>query len=89
MRRDGAELFDAIVALIRTLAADGILPRDLATATIAHTSTLESLALDSMGKMDLLAALDERLGIYVPEDMVSPEMKLGELAEILSSRRQP
>jgi len=89
MRPDGAELFDAVVALIRDLAANGILPRDLATATIAHTSTLESLALDSMGKMDLLAALDERLGIYVAEDKISPDMKLGELAELLFSRQRP
>jgi acyl carrier protein len=89
MRSRGPEMFDEVVALIRTLAADGILPRDLATANIRHASTLESLALDSMGKMDLLAALDERLGIYVPEDRISPDMKLGELAELLSSSRQP
>jgi acyl carrier protein len=89
MRGDRSEIFDAVVALIRNLATDGVLPRDLATASISPTSTLESLALDSMGKMDLLSALDERLGIYVPEDRISADMKLGELAELLSSRRRP
>jgi hypothetical protein len=38
--------------------------------------------------MDLLAAVDEKLGIYVPEDKLTPEMKLGELAELLSTSRQ-
>jgi acyl carrier protein len=81
------ELVNAVVALIRSLANDGILPRDLATATIEPTSTLESLALDSMGKMDLLSAVDEKLGIYVPEDKINPEMTLGAIADLLSHRR--
>jgi hypothetical protein len=33
----------------------------------------------------LLAAVDEHLGIYVPDDKLSPEMKLGELAELLTT----
>jgi hypothetical protein len=38
-----------------------------------------------MGRMDLLAAVDEQLGIYLPDDKLSPEMKLGELAELLTT----
>jgi acyl carrier protein len=84
MKVTKSELVDAVVAVIRNLAKDGILPRDLATSPIGEASTLESLALDSMGRMDLLAAVDEQLGIYVPDDKLSPEMKLGELAELLT-----
>lgn len=83
-----SELVEAVVAIIRSLANDGILPRDLAIAPIGEASSLESLALNSMGRMDLLAAVDEELGIYVPEDKLTPEMKLGELAELLSTSRQ-
>jgi acyl carrier protein len=85
MKVNKSELVDAVVAVIRNLANDGILPRDLATAPIGEASTLESLALDSMGRMDLLAAVDEQLSIYVPDDKLSPEMKLGELAELLTT----
>ena len=85
MKGTKSELVDAVVAVIRNLASDGILPRDLATAPIGEASSLESLALNSMGRMDLLAAVDERLGIYIPEDKLSPEMKLGDLAELLST----
>jgi acyl carrier protein len=82
-----SELIEAVVAVIRELASDGVLPRDLATAPIGEASSLESLALDSMGRMDLLAAVDERLGIYIPEDKLSPTMNLGQLAELLSQRQ--
>ena len=85
MKVTNSELVDAVIAIIRSLASDGILPRDLATAPIGEASSLESLALDSMDRMDLLAAVDERLGIYIPEDKLSPKMKLGELAELLSA----
>ncbi len=83
MNGSRSELVDAVVAVIRSLADEGILPRDLALAPIGEASTLESLALDSMGRMGLLAAVDERLGIYLAEDRLSPNMKLGELAELL------
>ena len=83
-----SELIDAVVAVIRNLASDGILPRDLATEPIGEASSLASLALDSMGRMDLLAAVDERLGIYIPEDKLTPEMTLGELGELLSTSQR-
>ena len=67
MKVNKSELVDAVVAVIRNLANDGILPRDLATAPIGEASTLESLALDSMGRMDLLAAVDEQLGIVAQQ----------------------
>jgi len=82
-----SQLIDAVVAVIRDLANDGILPRDLATTPIGAASSLESLSLDSMGRMDLLAAIDERLGIYIPEDRLSPTMNLGQVAALLSKRQ--
>ena len=52
----------------------------------SKTTSLEELALDSMGRMDLLSALDERLGVYIPEDRLSPEMQLGRIADIMAER---
>ena len=72
MKVTKSELVDAVVAVIRNLANDGILPRDLATAPIGEASTLESLALDSMGRMDLLAAVDEQLGSTFPTTSSRP-----------------
>jgi acyl carrier protein len=82
-----SELLEAVVAVIRELASDGVLPHDLATAPIGQGSSLESLALDSMGRMDLLSAVDERLGIYIPEDKLSPAMNLAQFAALLSQRQ--
>jgi acyl carrier protein len=87
MAVSSTQFIEAVVAVIRELASDGILPRDLATAPIGEGSSLESLSLDSMGRMDLLAAIDERLGIYIPEDKLSPTMSLAEVAALLSQRQ--
>ena len=76
-------MIDTVIDLIRQLAADGDLPRDLTKAKLDGLTTLGGLSLDSLGKMNLLAALDERLSVYIPEDLLKPEMTLQALSEHL------
>lgn len=71
---------DDIIALIRELATQGDLPRDLVTASISAETTLENLSLDSLGKMILLSALDESCGFYISGELLSPELTIGGLA---------
>lgn len=73
-------LTNDIIALIRELAKQGDLPRDLATAAITAETTLEGLSLDSLGRMILLSALDESRGVLIPGDILSPGLTLGGLA---------
>ncbi len=83
-------LTNDIIALIRALAQQGELPRDLKTATITAETTLEGLSLDSLGRMILLSALDESRGILIPSDILAPGMTLGELAaKIVSLQGAP
>lgn len=72
-------LADDVVGIIRDLARDGDLPRDLAEASLDAGTTLGSLALDSLGKLTLLAALDERLAIYIPDDSIDDTTTIGAL----------
>ena len=79
-------MIQALTDLIRELARDGDLPRDLVDAPLDEETTLESLSLDSLGRMNLVAALDDRMGIYIPENLVTPDVTLGMLAEKLRKR---
>lgn len=72
-------LADDVVGIIRDLARDGDLPRDLVEAPLGADTTLGGLALDSLGKLTLLAALDERLAIYIPDDSIDDTTTIGAL----------
>ncbi len=72
-------LATGVVGIIRDLARDGDLPRDLAEAPLDADTTLGGLALDSLGKLTLLAALDERLAIYIPDDSIDDTTTIGAL----------
>lgn len=73
---------DDLIALIRELATQGELPRDLGKAALTPSTKLEDLGLDSLGKVILLSALDEWRGVYVPDHMISAGMTLGALAAL-------
>jgi acyl carrier protein len=71
-----------LIDIIRELARQGDLPRDLGKVTLNSATKLEELGLDSLAKLILLSALDERRGIYIPDQMISTGMTLGYLADI-------
>ena len=84
MKVTKSELVDAVVAVIRNLATT-----DSAAFLQRHrwrSKYIESLALDPMAQHGLVRGRDEQLGFYVREhDKLSLEMKLGELAELLTT----
>jgi len=38
------------------------------------------MGIDSVGKVNLLLAIDDQLNIYIPDDALSPDMTLDDLA---------
>jgi acyl carrier protein len=70
---------DELVAIVRELASQGELPRDLKTLSLDEDTTLGGLALDSLGKFALVSALDTGHGIYLPDDLLSDDTNLGAL----------
>jgi acyl carrier protein len=74
--------------LIRELAASGALPRGLVGAVFDQNTRVDDLGIDSVGMVELLYAVEDRLGIHVPYDLVSPEMSLKTLAELIDQQQQ-
>ena len=61
-------------------------------AAISQTSTLGGdLDLDSLGRIELLSAVESELGVYLDESQVSPETTVRQLATLVDegSRRPP
>jgi acyl carrier protein len=57
-----------------------------------HTALIEDGLIDSMGLMQIVAFLDERAGVRVPDDEVTPEnfetiAAIDQLVERLQARR--
>jgi acyl carrier protein len=72
---------------IRTLAARAELPRDLTARELAAETTIEELAIDSLGKLGLLSELEERADVSLSESMLQGLRTLADLARMLESAR--
>ena len=62
------------------------------TEEITSTSSLgNDLDLDSLGRIELLSAIESELGVYLDESQVTPETTVGQLASLLDegSRHPP
>jgi acyl carrier protein len=79
---------DVVVAAVRDLAAAGALPAELADVTLDGGTTLDSLGLDSMARLELLAELEERADVHIPESYLSGLRTLGDLAATLDVVRR-
>jgi acyl carrier protein len=80
--------FDLLVACVRALAARGEAPADLGTAPLEWSTTIDALALDSLGKLSLLGELEDRSGVLLSEGLVAGVRTLGELAGAVWSLRR-
>jgi len=76
-------LVDLVITTIHQLARTGALPSDLADVPLAAGTCLDSLGLDSMARIELLAELEERADVTVPESMVSGIRTVEDLAHAL------
>jgi acyl carrier protein len=75
-------LFEVVVARIRDDAASGVLPAFLKTAQIVPSTTLEELGLDSLGRMTLLATLEDLTDQYIPESAFNDAQTLGQIIDM-------
>lgn len=85
---DASVLLDEVITVIRQLARDGDMPKALAAAPIGAGTRLDQLGLDSLGKVNLVAAIDQYLGVYIAADTLTGEETLGEIAQQMSSQRK-
>jgi acyl carrier protein len=88
MAKSTQELLDDVLGLIRQLASDGDLPKALVNAPIGANTAIDDLGMDSVAKASLLTAIDESLGIFIPDDKISGEMTLGALADQVGRAQQ-
>jgi len=72
-----------VVETIRELAHRGTLPADLVEVQISEDTTVDTLGLDSVARLELLAELEERADIAVPESLVAGIRTIGDLAAAL------
>jgi long-chain acyl-CoA synthetase len=67
-----------IVRLIAELAA-------IETARVLPESKLDELGLDSLGRVELLSAVEDELGAYVDESLLAPETTVAELETMVAA----
>ena len=77
------EAIASLEGLIVSLANEGELPRGLSNIALRPDMELSDLGLDSLGKMNLLCGLDERLGLYIADDALPDHTAIGHIAELL------
>jgi acyl carrier protein len=94
MRRDdrlagGHEHFplDLVIETLRALARDGELPATIAGEVLHADTVIDDLGLDSMGKLSLLGAVEERADLALPEAALSGIRTLGDLARAVAWTR--
>lgn len=73
-----------IIEEIRAMAANGAAPAALAGQTLDAGTGLADLTLDSLGRMSLLAAVEDRADIILGEGDLQELKTLGDMAEIVS-----
>lgn len=83
-----SKLFEEAISLIRKLSIEGEIPRDLSSAVLTPDTKLQLLGLDSLAEMTLLAAFDEHFGVYIPDEILTEDLTVGTIANLVASVRR-
>jgi 1-acyl-sn-glycerol-3-phosphate acyltransferase/acyl carrier protein len=75
--RDDADTFDVVVSAIR-------LALDDPSANVHEGAELGDLGLDSLGRLSVIVAVEETLGITLAEEKVTPTMTVGKFQLLIS-----
>jgi acyl carrier protein len=78
---------EVVVAAIRSLAARGVLPRDLASWQLDGDTEIDALGIGSLGKLSLMTELEERGDVAISEGDLPGLKTLGDLARLVERRR--
>ncbi len=74
---------EKVIAAIRELASENLLPAHLKSAEINGGDTAETLGLDSIGAIDLIDRLESTIGVRLPDDFIGVEDSVATIAERL------
>jgi len=80
-------MINVVMKAIRSLAERGEVPRDLAQRALAAETTIEELAIDSLGKLSLLTELEDLADVGLSEGMLAGLRTLGDMARMLETAR--
>ena len=80
--------FEIVVETIRELARGNQLPKRLAEKELLPSTLLEDLGMDSLGQLNLLSELEERIDDTFSESAISGIDTLEDLAEIVTHSRE-
>jgi acyl carrier protein len=81
-------MLSLVIDTIHALSLRGELPHDLARRVLAADTTIDELAIDSLGKLGLLSELEERADVGLSEGMLVGLRTVGDLAGMLERARQ-
>lgn len=76
-----------MIETLRAMARAGAVPRDLADRPLAAETLIDDLAIDSLGKLNLLGELEERADVALSDGMLEGLRTLGDLARVLETAR--
>lgn len=72
-----------VIAEIRQMAGDGSAPPELIIKELSAHTELGELNLDSLGKLSLLSAVEDRADVILGEGDLQGMKTLGDLAQII------
>lgn len=75
--------YDRFVEMLRACAVRGEVPAHVASAAIQPNTRLIDLGIDSLGRMNLLAAVMQLADRYYPDSTFSEEMTIGQIARLV------
>lgn len=75
---------EIIIGEIRQMASEGSAPPELSTKELSAETSLAELNLDSLGRLSLLSAVEDRADVMLGEGDLQRIKTLGDLASVLT-----
>jgi len=74
-----------IIDEIRLMANEGSAPHDLAEKALNEHTTINELGLDSMSRLQLITAVEDRADVMLGDDDLHQTTTIGDLAKVFAS----
>lgn len=76
-----------LIAIVRNLASQKILPNHLIEGDISGSDTMSSLGIDSLGAVELIDHLESESGVLLPDDFLDFEDSIEDIVDRLNSMK--